>query len=350
MENIIRLENISYSYYDRIPALFDISLKINEGESFAIIGANGSGKSTLLRVMNGLIYPSSGRFFFKENEISEKSLKDKGMLRFFRERVGYVFQDPDTQLFCPTVFDELLYGPLQLEIEEKEAANRAFEVMEMLEIEDLKDRSSYMLSEGEKKRVAIGSVLTINPDVLLLDEPTSGLDPRSQVELIDIIQRLKESGKTIITATHDLALIEDISDRTLVLGEDHSILKEGMPHEVLKDRDTLLSANLIHKHPHRHAWFVHDHSHYAEHDHEHLSESVDNMAIKRDIAEMTDIDKLKKLLEHWIEHNKSHREDYQKWAKRMEIIIKEDQANIFKEIAEETERIEKLFLRLKEIL
>lgn len=168
MENIIKLENISYSYHNRIPALSDISLEINEGESFAIIGANGSGKSTLLQVMNGLIYPSSGRFFYRGNEISEKSLKDKGLLRFFRERVGYVFQDPDTQLFCPTVFDELLYGPLQLEIDEREAFDRAFEVMEMLEIEDLKDRPSYMLSSGQKKKVAIGSVLTMNPEVLLV--------------------------------------------------------------------------------------------------------------------------------------------------------------------------------------
>jgi len=109
----------------------------------------------------------------------------------------------------------------------------------------------------------------------LLDEPTSGLDPRSQVDLIDIIQMLRESGKTIITATHDLALIEDISNRTLVLGEDHSLLKEEIPPEILKDRDLLLKANLIHKHPHRHSWFVHDHSHYAEHEHEHLPESLD---------------------------------------------------------------------------
>jgi len=267
MGNIIRLENISYSYHDRIPALSDISLEINEGDSLVIIGANGSGKSTLLHIMDGLIYPSSGRFFFRGNEVSEKSLKDKGLLRFFRERVGYVFQDPDTQLFCPTVMDELLYGPLQIEIGEEEAMERASEVMELLNIEALRGRPSYMLSGGEKKKVAIGSVLTMNPEVLLLDEPTSGLDPRSQVDLIDIIQRLKGSGKTIITATHDLSIVEDISERSIILGEDHRILKEGISHEIMKDRDILLNANLIHKHPHRHTWFVHEHSHYAEHEH-----------------------------------------------------------------------------------
>jgi len=185
----------------------------------------------------------------------------------------------------------------------------------------------------------------------LLDEPTSGLDPRSQVDLIDIIQMLRESGKTIITATHDLALIEDISNRTLVLGEDHSLLKEEIPPEILKDRDLLLKANLIHKHPHRHSWFVHDHSHYAEHEHEHLPESLDTKdSTKEVIVELSDIDKIKKLIEHWIEHNRAHKETYKEWAEKMEFLYKIDQADILKEIVKESEKIDKLFLRLREIL
>jgi cobalt/nickel transport system ATP-binding protein len=177
---ILSLDRVSYDYQEEICALSDITLGVGEGERFAIIGANGTGKTTLLQMMNGLIHPSRGKLFFKGYEISKQTLKDKGFLRFFRERVGFVFQDSDVQLFCPTVLDELLYGPLQLDIDEKEALDRAFEAMKMLNLENFKDRPSYMLSGGEKKKVAIGSVLTMNPEVLLLDEPTDGLDPKTQ--------------------------------------------------------------------------------------------------------------------------------------------------------------------------
>lgn len=137
------------------------------------------------------------------------------------------------------------------------------------------------------------------------------------------------------------------------IGEDHCLLKEGLPNEILKDRDILLKANLIHKHPHRHSWFIHDHSHYAEHEHEHLPESVhtqESIPVKKADGEITDIGKLKKLLDHWIEHNISHKETYEEWARRMSAILKEDRADILKKIAEETGEIDKLFLRLKGIL
>ena len=364
MEDIMRLEGISYSYFDKIPAVCDISLGIKEGEGFTIIGANGSGKSTLLQIMNGLIHQSKGKCFFRGNEVSQRTLRDKGFLRFFRERVGYVFQDSDVQLFCPTVMDELLYGPLQLGIDGKEALERAFEVMHMLNIEDLKDRPSYMLSGGEKKRAAIGSVLTMNPEVLLLDEPTTGLDPRSQVEFVDLINELRHAGKTVITATHDLGAIEDISDRTIVLGEDHRVLLEGKPWDIMENTNALLHANLIHKHVHRHAWYVHEHSHFGTHGHEHmvLDEKLDitnpplspfakggHGGITEEVTrKMTEPDKLNKLLNHWIEHNRSHRETYEEWARK--IILNEAQVNILKEIAEETVKIDELFLRLREIL
>jgi len=266
---IIRIENISYSYYGKIPALVDVSLSIKEGERFAVIGANGSGKSTLLQIMNGLIYPSSGSVFFRDNEVSEKTLKDKGFLRSFRETVGYVFQDSDVQLFCPTVLDELLYGPMQLGINEDEAMDRAFEVMQMLNIENLKDRPSYMLSGGEKKRVSIGSVLTMNPEVLLFDEPTNGLDPRTQCFLVELILSLSEAGKTIVIATHDLGLVDELHSRTAVLSEEHRIEKVGQAEEILKDEELLLKVNLVHEHMHCHGPLAHRHihSHYLFHKH-----------------------------------------------------------------------------------
>jgi len=270
VQKIIRLEGVSYSYYDRIPALSDISLEIGKGDNVAIIGANGSGKSTLLQVMGGLRDPSRGKCFFRDAEISERSLRDRGRLKFFRERVGYVFQDSDVQLFCPTVLDELLYGPLQLEIGEREAMARAVEIMQMLNIEHLKDRPSHMLSGGEKKRVALGSILTINPEVLLLDEPINGLDPKTQCFLLELIFALNEAGKTIVTATHDLTLVDEMQAKVVVLSEEHRIEKIGDVGEILGDQDLLLRVNLIHEHVHRHGATVHKHihSHYLFHRHE----------------------------------------------------------------------------------
>ncbi len=265
----MRLENVGYSYYDKIPALSDVVLEVKDGDRIAIVGANGSGKSTLLQIMGGLKYPATGRFFFGETEVSERSLRDTGFLRLFRGSVGYVFQDSDVQLFCPTVLDELLYGPLQLETGEEEGRKRAFEVMQMLEIEHLKERPSYMLSEGEKKKVAIGSVLTMNPKILLLDEPTNGLDPRTQVFLVELMFALSESGKTIVFATHDLGLVAELGARVVVLSEDHRIVKSGTSDEILGDLDLLLKVNLIHEHVHLHGKTKHTHlhSHYLFHRH-----------------------------------------------------------------------------------
>jgi cobalt/nickel transport system ATP-binding protein len=267
---IISLDQVSYNYHEEICALSDITLGIGEGERFAIIGANGTGKSTLLQMMNGLIHPSRGKLFFRGNEVSKKTLTDKGFMRFFRERVGFVFQDSDVQLFCPTVLDELLYGPLQLDIDEKEALDRALEVMRMLNLENVKDRPSYMLSGGEKKKVAIGSVLTMNPEVLLLDEPTDGLDPKTQCFLIELMLALNEAGKTLVIATHDLSLVDELQARIAILSEEHRLEKTGRAEDILKDTDLLLKVNLIHEHMHRHGEIAHKHihSHYLFHRHE----------------------------------------------------------------------------------
>jgi cobalt/nickel transport system ATP-binding protein len=270
VENLMRLEKVSYSYYDKIPALSDLSLEIKSGDNIAIVGANGSGKSTLLQIMGGLKYPVAGRFFFNGTEVSERSLRDKGFLRLFRENVGYVFQDSDVQLFCPTVLEEILYGPLQLEISEEEGMKRAFEVMQMLNIEHLKDRPSYMLSGGEKKKVAIASVLTMNPQVLLLDEPTNGLDPKTQSFLVELMFALIEAGKTLIIGTHDLSLVDELRSNVAVLSEKHRLEKIGKAEDILDDEDLLLKVNLIHEHIHRHGEAVHKHihSHYLFHRHE----------------------------------------------------------------------------------
>jgi cobalt/nickel transport system ATP-binding protein len=267
---MIRLEKVSYTYDEKIPALSDINLEVSKGDKMAIIGANGSGKSTLLQIIAGLKYPVTGKFFFEEKDVSEKSLRDKGFLRFFREKIGYIFQDSDVQLFCPTVLDDLLYGPLQLELPEKEALDRASGMMKMLKIEHLRNRPTYMLSGGEKKKVAIGSILTMNPEILLFDEPTMGLDPKTQCFLVELMLALNEAGKTLVIATHDLSLVDELQATVGVLSEEHRMEKTGSAIDILKDEDLLLRVNLIHEHIHRHGDVAHRHihSHYLFHRHE----------------------------------------------------------------------------------
>lgn len=269
MENIIRLENVSYEYSGMVPALLDVSLSVEENDMLAVIGSNGSGKSTLLHIMNALVHPTAGKVFYKNKEITGTSLKDKDFLSTYRGDVGYVFQNSDVQLFCPTVFDELVFGPLELGLKKEEAIERANQVLSMLSIEDLKDRPSYMLSGGEQKRVAIGSVLTMNPRVILLDEPTSGLDPKTGAFLTELLFELNDIGKTIVIATHDLTLVDHLQSKTTLLSEDHRIVKNGKANDILNDTDLLIKANLIHEHLHRHGdkTHRHPHSHYFFHKH-----------------------------------------------------------------------------------
>jgi cobalt/nickel transport system ATP-binding protein len=259
MEDIIRLENITFHYVRKHCALADVSLAVKPGEIFSIIGSNGSGKSTLLHIIGGLLFPDTGKVFYKREVVSEESLKRVAFNSYFRESMGYVFQDSDNQLFCPTVFDELIFAPLQMGIEKASAFERAEAVMVMLNIECLSDRPTYMLSGGEKKRVAIGSILTMNPDVLLMDEPTSGLDPKSRSSLIELIFQLNNAGKTILLTTHNLELVDHLQSRVAVLSEEHKIEKIGNAEEILTDTELLIRTNLIHEHLHRHGTTSHKH-------------------------------------------------------------------------------------------
>jgi cobalt/nickel transport system ATP-binding protein len=269
MEDIVSLKNICYSYYGKITALKNINLSVKKGEMFAVIGLNGSGKSTLLHIINAIIFPDSGDLLFDGNAVTEKSLKEKGPGMQFRQRMGYVFQNSDIQLFCPTVFDELLFGPMQTGLPLEAALERAEQTLSYLGIGYLKERPVYMLSGGEKKRVAIASVLTMNPDVLLVDEPLSNLDPKSQTFFIGLLIELHQAGKTIIFTTHQLDLIDHLQPGVAVLSDEHTIRKTGTASEILGDEELLISVNLIHEHPHKHGdeEHKHYHSHYVFHKH-----------------------------------------------------------------------------------
>jgi cobalt/nickel transport system ATP-binding protein len=181
--------------------------------------------------------------------------------RYFRRKVGMVFQDADSQLFSPVVWEEVSFAPFQLELDQGEAQRRVDDVLSLLGILSLKDRSPQALSQGEKRKVAIAAVLSSAPDVLLLDEPSADLDPRTRVWLQDFLRELNQGGKTIVTATHDLELAYETSNRCIILDEQHRMVAQGQTEELLEDTDLLLRANLIHEHAHRHGPLSHSHPH-----------------------------------------------------------------------------------------
>jgi cobalt/nickel transport system ATP-binding protein len=257
--------------YEGISALRGLSLRIEQGERIALLGANGSGKSTLLRILDALYFPKQGSVRYQAETLTPERFQGEEFFLQFRRRVALVFQNPDVQLFNPTVFDEVAYGPLQLQWDVEELRRRVEETLNLMAIARLRDRPPYRLSGGEKKRVALASVLVLDPEVLLLDEPTATLDPRSQSQVVDLIQQWKGTPKTVITATHQIEIVEDIADRVLVL-EEGRVIAEGTPGQILSNGELLLRANLIHAHRHSHDGVVHSHPHlhgHARHDHTH---------------------------------------------------------------------------------
>jgi cobalt/nickel transport system ATP-binding protein len=268
---LYEVEHVSYAYDQKFAALDDVSLVIEPGERVAILGANGSGKSTLLKILDGLYFPTTGQVRFCGAPLMEEAFRDDGFAFSFHCRVGFIFQDADVQLFSSTVWDEVAFAPLQLDLNRAEVVQRVDEALETLRIAGLKDRAPHRLSSGEKRKVAIASVLSLRPEVWLMDEPNAGLDPRSQSWLIDFIIDQGWAGKTVVTATHDLDIVEAIADRVYVFGEDHRLIAEGKPRAILANRDLLLRCNLIHEHRHAHAEVehIHPHEHVEWHDHKH---------------------------------------------------------------------------------
>lgn len=248
---LFSIKNATYRYNSEVMALDDISLQIEAGQRVAILGANGSGKSTLLRLLDGLYFAESGQVTFCDQSLTEESLQNDDFAFEFRRRVGLVFQNPDVQLFNPTVFDEIAFGPLQLRWPKDKILQRVEEMLELMEIAPLKDRSPHRLSGGEKKRVALASVLALDPDVLLLDEPTAALDPKSRSRMIDFLVDCA-GVKTILTATHDLDIVADIADWCFIFAQGR-IVAAGSPADILQNEPLLTQSHLIHAHRHRHA-------------------------------------------------------------------------------------------------
>ena len=263
---VFRLSAVRFSYLKKYPALCGIDMDIARGERIAILGANGSGKSTLLQLLDGLVFPDAGSIEVFGHSLNEAALNDAEFSERFRSKVGLVFQNPDIQLFCSTVREDILFGPLQLGLDRVKIEKRVDEVVTDLGIGDLLERAPHQLSVGEKRKVSIATILVIDPDVLLLDEPTAGLDPQTSRHIMDIIIAANENGKTVITATHDLHIVEEIASRAYILSRDRKIAGFGPVEELLKDVELLQSNNLMHIHKHRHKDIAHIHPHqHLEH-------------------------------------------------------------------------------------
>lgn len=222
MKPIIELSQIKYKYED-VVALDDISLKINRGEFIFLTGPNGCGKSTLFKLLNGLIFPQAGTYLFDGQEINQHSLKNMLFAKKFHKRLGYVFQNPDLQLFNPTVFDEIAFGPRQMNLSAEETNSRVNSLSQFLQIEHLLNRVPYHLSGGEQKKVAIAAVLALNPEVIIMDEPLNGLDNKSREWVKHFLQTFSQSGKTLLIATHEQELLKLNHSREIIFTENHTL-------------------------------------------------------------------------------------------------------------------------------
>lgn len=263
---VFEVREVTYRY-ERITALDSVSLAIEKGQRVVLLGANGSGKSTLLRLLDGLYFPQTGAIRFCGDSLTAERLQQERFSFAFRRRVGMVFQNPDVQLFNPSVFDEVAFGPLQLRWSRDTIRERVAQTLDSMGILHLKDRPPHQLSGGEKKRVAIASVLVLDPEVLLLDEPTAALDPRSQSRIIDLLSGWEDAGKTVVTATHDLDTVEDIADTCYVF-QSGRIAAQGTPASVLGNAELLQRTGLLHAHRHVHlSGEAHSHPH-RHHEHE----------------------------------------------------------------------------------
>lgn len=254
----VEVAGLTFEYPDGHIALNGVSFNVSRGESIALLGANGTGKSTLLLCLVGIL-KGTGSIRVLGVEVSPENAYE------VRRQTGFVFQNPEHQLFSTSVLDDIVFGPLNLGIDKSEALARADKVLDKLNMSSFKHRPPHHLSQGEKKKVALATALAMEPKLLLLDEPTAGLDPRSATQFIDILFDLKDEGKTMLVATHDMHLADEIADRIIVLGENRLIVGEGTPHEILTDMAFLEKHNLVHAHSHHHARMRHQHPHLHLH-------------------------------------------------------------------------------------
>ncbi len=271
MEKVVEVTDLDYIYPDGTQALKSVNLAVHKGESVALIGPNGAGKSTLLLHLNGIIKSING-------EVKVLGMKfNKKNISLIRQKVGLVFQDPDDQLFSPTVFDDVAFGPLNMGLSEEKVRQNVHNALQEVNLDGFENRSAHHLSFGEKQAVAIASVLSMKPEILVLDEPASSLDPRNRRKLIELLKSFKY---TKIIASHDLEMVVQLCHR-VVLIDGGLIVDDGPTMKILGQEKLMIEHGLEvphsiryshmhdHEHLHAHREEEHEHTHDHEHSHEH---------------------------------------------------------------------------------
>jgi len=236
---IIQIENMSFTYPDGTSALNKINMEILEGERAAIIGPNGAGKSTLFSHFNGILQPTSGLIKIDGEPASYK----RDELIKIRQKVGMVFQNPDDQLFSPTVEEDVAFGPMNLGLPDDEVEKRVEESLAVVGMNGTERKAPHHLSGGQKKRVAIAGILAMQPEIMVLDEPTTGLDPKGVKQVMDILYDLNQKGMSIIISSHDVEMVTEFANKIFVLHEGE-IIKQGTTEDIFNDPETLQKAHL----------------------------------------------------------------------------------------------------------
>jgi len=236
---ILEMKDVDFEYPDGTKALKGISMAIEKRRKIAVVGSNGAGKSTLFLHFNGILRPRRGKVFYKGEEIRYT----RSFLTELRKNVGIVFQDPDTQLFAGSVFQEVSFGPMNLNLPLHEVKRRVKEALKSTGTEELKSKPTHFLSYGQKKRVSIADVLAMEPEVIIFDEPTAYLDPKHTEKLLEIFERLHEEGKQVILSTHDVDLAYSWADYVFVM-KDGIVVGRGTPGEVFQNDELLEEADL----------------------------------------------------------------------------------------------------------
>ncbi len=237
---IFKIENLSHRYSDGTLALADVSLNFKQGERIALLGTNGSGKTTLLNHFNGILKPTSGKIYFEDKPLAY----DAKSLLNLRKRVGFVFQDPNDQLFAPTVKQDVAFGPLNLGYTPQHVKELVDQALKIVDMTECAEKPPHFLSGGQKKRVALAGVLAMEPEVIIMDEPTSSLDPRAASEILHLLLQLnKEKGITFLLATHDVDMVPLFASRIFILNKGKMVF-DGTPKEAFSNGDLIREVNL----------------------------------------------------------------------------------------------------------
>src|SRR4030066_2438169 len=237
---LFKIENLTHEYSDGTLALDNVSLNFTRGERIALLGTNGSGKTTLLYHFNGILKPTSGKIYYEDKPLRY----DAKSLRELRKRVGFVFQDPNDQLFAPTVKQDVAFGPLNLGQPAHQVKKIVNEALATVGMAEFAEKPPHFLSLGQKKRVALAGVLAMQPEVIIMDEPTSNLDPRPTREILHLMLQLnKESGITLLLATHDVDMVPLFASKLYILNKG-KIVSEGSPKELFSNTEMIRNVNL----------------------------------------------------------------------------------------------------------